>query len=172
VLGCRAGRREARRLLSHGDGHLGRGEERFIKGRPGRLLLAQLLLQPLEKLLGCFLLAQLAEAAEQAVVQGGLQQRMGENRFWRGRGSRGEGRADAKVSPAPSVPTAPGQGVARTAPKGQHASLVCPAPTPGCPTSSTKAAKKLSTAMPSSSSLKFKSLMPCSFSRVLGKPSG
>lgn len=40
------------------------------------------------------------------------------------------------------------------------------------PTSSTKAAKKLSVAIPSSSSLKFKSSMPCSFSRVLGKPSG
>lgn len=64
-------------MLSHGDGHLGCSEERFVKGRPGWLLLAQLLLQPLEKLLGHFLSAQLAEAAEQAVVQSGLQQRCG-----------------------------------------------------------------------------------------------
>lgn len=61
-------------MLSHSDGHLGCSEERFVKGWPGWLLLAQLLFQPLEKLLGHFLSAQLAEAAEQAVVQGGLQQ--------------------------------------------------------------------------------------------------
>lgn len=65
------------RALSHGDGHLGRSEEGLVKGRPGGLLLAQLLLQPLEKLLGRFPSAQLAQAAQQAVVQGGLQQKRG-----------------------------------------------------------------------------------------------
>lgn len=77
----RAGRREARCLLSDGDGQPGSSEERFVKGWPRWLLLAQLLLQPLEKLFGRFLPAQLAQAAEQAVVQGGLQQRKRKERI-------------------------------------------------------------------------------------------
>lgn len=76
-----AGRREARCLLSDGDGQPGSSEERFVKGWPRWLLLAQLLLQPLEKLFGRFLSAQLAQTAEHAVVQGGLQQREGKERI-------------------------------------------------------------------------------------------
>lgn len=100
-------------MLSHSDGHLGCRKERLVEGGPGRLLLPQLLLQPLEKLLGWFPAAQPAEAAEEAVVQGGLQRGWGENRHW---GCQRESRADAKVSPAPSM--APGKGVAWTDPKG------------------------------------------------------
>lgn len=74
MLPCRAGRSEVWCVLSDSDGHPRGSKEWFVEGRPGWLL-AQILLQPLEQLAGCFLLAQLTQAAQQSVVQGSLQQR-------------------------------------------------------------------------------------------------